>query len=264
MPAARTLYLHNAIPPQLRDMSLEGGGSRACAAVVRELGSQKCPPPRLDCLGFSDFGRNRLPEDKAFAEPASEERIQAVAEALERANIEVLVVDSGDEARSKVFEMVPDEAEVYSAKSKTLEDIGVASELESGRFDSVRARHMAMDRETQMREIRKLMAAPDYMLGSANALTDGGELLTASYSGSQIGPYAASAGRVILVIGSQKIVKDLDEGFRRMRERVFPYEDERLREQLGVGTKAAKILIQSAEGRPGRTTVILVREPVGV
>jgi acyl-CoA hydrolase len=206
-----------------------------------------------------------MQEKGGFAEPATEEQIQRVGKALEAENIEVIVVDRGKEAAQKIFELVPEGAEVGSSKSKTLEDIGVYSQLhESGRFDSVRARYMAMDRTTQMREIRKTMAAPDYMLGSVHALTEDGELITASYSGSQIGPYAASAGRVILVVGSQKIVRDLDEGLRRMREYATPYEDERLRQQLGVGTKAAKILIHSAEGRPGRTTVILVWEPVGV
>jgi hypothetical protein len=108
------------------------------------------------------------------------------------------------------------------------------------------------------------MASPDYVLGSVNAVTKAGELLTTSYSGSQIGPYAAGAGRVILVIGSQKLVGSLDDGLRRIRDHVMPYEDARLREQLGVGTKAASILIQTASARPGRITLILVLEPVGV
>lgn len=205
-----------------------------------------------------------MPEPASFDQPSSEERIQAVARSLEGSNFEVFIVDTGEAARAKVFEIVPEGAEVYSAKSKTLEDIGVVSEFESGRFDSVRARYMKMDRATQGREISKLMSAPEYMVGSVNALTDAGELITTSYSGSQIGPYAASAGRVILVVGSQKIVPNLDEGLRRMREHAFPYEDQRLREQLGVPTKATKILIHSAEGRAGRTTVIIVRESVGV
>jgi hypothetical protein len=69
---------------------------------------------------------------------------------------------------------------------------------------------------------------------------------------------------VILVVGSQKIVPDLDAGIRRAREFVQPYEDARLREQLGVGTRLAKLLVTFLEARPGRTTVVLVREPVGV
>jgi hypothetical protein len=52
-----------------------------------------------------------------------------------------------------------------------------------------------MDRKTQGREIRKLGAAPDVMLGSVSAVTEDGKLVTASFGGSQLGPYAAAAGK---------------------------------------------------------------------
>jgi hypothetical protein len=81
---------------------------------------------------------------------------------------------------------------------------------------------------------------------------------------SQVGPYSSGAGCVILVVGSQKIVGDLDEGLRRVREHVQPYEDADLCAQLGVPTKLAKLLVVFEEPRPGRTTFILVPEPLGV
>jgi hypothetical protein len=200
-----------------------------------------------------------------FARPASAQSIEKTAAALGANNFEVIVVQDGAEARQLVLTLVPEGVEVYSGKSKTLEDLGLVADLhESGRFDSVRSRYLKMDRATQEREIRKVMSAPDYMLGSAHALTEDGQLVTASYSGSQVGAYAAGAGKVILVVGSQKIVPNLDQAMVRLREYAMPYEDARLRKELGIGTKAAKILIHSAEGRPGRTTVIIVREPIGV
>ena len=200
-----------------------------------------------------------------FAKPASSDEIDAVTAALERNNIEAIVVDTADEARKRVLAMIPEGAEVHWAKSKTLEDLGLFPILnDSGRYDALRPRYMKMDRATQGREIRKLTAAPDYMLGSVQAVTLDGALITVSYSASQIGPYAGGAGRVILVVGSQKIVPDLDAGIRRAREHVQPYEDARLREQLGVGTRLAKLLVTFLEARPGRTTVVFVREPVGV
>jgi hypothetical protein len=188
-----------------------------------------------------------------------------VAEALTSNNIEAVVVKDGDEARAQVLERIPEGAEVHTAKSKTIEDIGLFAELnESGRYDAIRPRYMKMDRKTQRREIRKLISAPDYIVGSVQALVEDGTLVAVSYSGSQIGWYAAAAGQVLLVIGSQKIVPDLDTAMTRIQEHVFPYEDARLRSELGVGTKTAKILQIKLEPRPGRTTVFLVREPVGV
>jgi hypothetical protein len=200
-----------------------------------------------------------------FARAASSDEIDAVTTALERNNIEAVVVDTADEARERVLAMIPEGAEVHWAKSKTLEDLGLFPILnDSGRYDALRPRYMKMDRATQGREIRKLTAAPDYMLGSVQAVTLDGALITVSYSASQIGPYAGGAGRVILVVGSQKIVPDLDAGIQRAREYVQPYEDARLREQLGVGTRLAKLLVTFLEAQRGRTTVVLVREPVGV
>jgi hypothetical protein len=200
-----------------------------------------------------------------FTRPASEATIDKVAAALTANNIEAVIVQDGAEARAKVLERIPEGAEVHSPKSKTIEDIGLFTELnDSGRYNAVRPRYLKMDRATQGDEIRKLFATPDWMVGSVQALTEDGTLVTVSYSGSQIGPYAASAGHVLLVVGSQKIVPDLDTAMTRIREVAFPYENARLMSELGVPTKIAKVLQIHLEARPGRTTVFLVREPVGV
>jgi len=164
-----------------------------------------------------------------------------------------------------VMSRIPDGAQVHSGKSKTLEDAGVFKELmESDRVDFIRRRTMKMDRATQGDEIRRLGAAPDVMLGSVQAVTEAGQMVVTSASGSQIGPYASGAGKLILVVGSQKIVPDLDAAFRRIQEYVFPWEDARLREQMGIGTAITRTLIIERDFRPGRTTIILVREPVGI
>jgi hypothetical protein len=200
-----------------------------------------------------------------FTAAAPNERIDRVAEALGRHNIEAIVVGTGAEARERVLSMLPEGAEVHWGTSRTLEEIGLTPELlAEGRYDALRPRYLPMDRETQAREIRKLVAAPDFMLGSVQAITDDGAMVVVSYSASQIGPYASGAGRVILVVGSQKIVADLDEGMRRARDHVMPYEDASLRKRIGVPTKLTKVLVIYEEPRPGRMTVVLVREPVGV
>ena len=193
------------------------------------------------------------------------DRVELVAGALRSHNIEAIVVDTGDEARTLVLGLIPEGAEVHSGKSKTLEDVGLYGKLvESGRYDALRPRLFAMDRKTQGREMRKLIAAPDVMLGSVSAVTEDGALVAASATGSQLGAYAAAAGRLILVVGSQKIVPDLDAAMRRINEVVFPFELEQVRARLGVDTILEKVLIIYGEWLPGRTTVVLVREPVGV
>ena len=193
------------------------------------------------------------------------DRVDEVAAALRSHNIEAIVVETGAEAKEVVLGLIPEGAVVHSGKSKTLEDTGVYAELvESGRYEALRPQLMAMDRATQGAEMRKLVAAPDFMLGSVAAITADGTLVAASATGSQLGAYASGAGRLILVVGSQKLVPDVDAAMRRIREVVFPWENERVHERLGVDTILEKVLLILGEWQPGRTTVVLVREPVGI
>jgi hypothetical protein len=197
--------------------------------------------------------------------PASEEMLQRVAANLRERNFETLVVSTRAEAKDAVMDRIPEGSEVHSAKSKTLEDIGVFQELmNSDHYDFLRNRLFQMDRKLESRAMRKLEAAPDIMLGSVQALTEAGQLVSASASGKQLGPYASGAGNLILVVGSQKIVPDLETAICRISNHVQPYEEARLRREKGIGTKLARILILERDYDPGRTVIILVREPVGV
>jgi hypothetical protein len=95
-------------------------------------------------------------------------------------------------------------------------------------------------------------------------VTEDGILVAASATASQLGPYAHGAGRLILVVGSQKIVADLDAALRRIREHVFPWEDARVLEIMGRHTFMGKVLLIEREWVDHRTTVVLVREPIGI
>ena len=202
---------------------------------------------------------------RRFEEPALEKTIEQVAEKIRERNIEVVIVNNGEEARRIVLERLPTGAEVHTGKSKTLKDAGIFDALqEPEKYDWLRNKFMKMDRKTQGREIRKLIAAPDFMLGSVQALTEDGILVISSATASQIGPYANTAGKVILVVGSQKIVPDLETAMKRIREQVQPWEEAQTRAAANMGTFVGKILIIEREWIKERMTVILVREPIGI
>jgi hypothetical protein len=130
-----------------------------------------------------------------FARPADAERLEHTAEALRQRGFQVTIAESGDQARQLVLDALPEGAEVHTGLSETLQQIGLTDVLEnSGRYDSVRPCLKQLDRETQGREMRKLGAAPDYVIGSAAAITDDGQIVVGSGSGSQLGAYAY-AGR---------------------------------------------------------------------
>jgi hypothetical protein len=199
-----------------------------------------------------------------FGIPADEVHVRRAATALEANGIRVLRASSAADAKRIVLELIPEGTKVHHGASQTLEVTGIAQELEtSGRFEPIGSRIRSMDRATQGDEIRRESAAPDVMLGSVHAVTETGSLMAASMSGSQLAPYAAGAGRVILVIGTQKIVADLEEGLRRINDYAFPLEDARALEAYGIHSGVNKVLIINREIVAERITVVLVDRVLG-
>ena len=207
---------------------------------------------------------NVLVPDRSFARVASDDQIARTALALEANNIHTLVAENGAEAKRLFFELVPEGSEVFLGASVTLEKLGIKEEIDkSGRFDALRPKIFAMNRETQGKEIRKLGGTPDFAAGSVHAVTENDQVMIASLTGSQLGPYASGAGKVIWVVGAQKLVKDLDEGFRRIQEYCYPLEDAHLQELYKLHSNVNKVLIVNREIRPNRITMIIVKEEVG-
>ena len=201
---------------------------------------------------------------RRFGTVADDARVKRTAAALEANGISALRAADAAAARRIVMGLIPDGSRVHHGASQSLEVAGIVDELEkSGRYQPLRPRIWSMDRQTQADEIRHLSSSPDVMLGSVHAVTETGSLLTASMGGSQLGPYVSGAGRVILVVGTQKIVSDLEEGLRRIDEYAFPLEDARAQAAYGIHSGVNKILIINREIAPGRITVVLVDEVLG-
>ena len=201
---------------------------------------------------------------RRFGTLADDTRVRRASVALEANGISVLRAADAAEAKRVVLGLIPDGSEVHHGASMSLDVAGITDEIDkSGRYESLRPRIFSMDRQTQADEIRRLSSAPDVMLGSVHAVTETGSLLAASMSGSQLGPYVTGAGRVILVVGTQKIVPDLEEGLRRINEYAFPLEDARAQAAYGIHSAVNKVLIINREIVPGRITVVFVDEVLG-
>jgi hypothetical protein len=191
-------------------------------------------------------------------------RVKRTMAALEANGITVLRASDAAAAKRIVLGLIPEASPVHQGASQTLDVLGITYEIErSGRYAALRPRIWSMDRETEADEIRRLGAAPDVMLGSVHAVTETGSLLAASMSGSQLGPYVSGAGRVILVVGTQKIVSDLEEGLLRINEYAWRLEDARAQAAYGIRSAVNKVVVINREITPGRITVVLVDEVLG-
>ena len=199
----------------------------------------------------------------AFSRLASDEQLSRAVDALEAHGIRAIVVETREQALATVSKMLPTGAQIYDPPSLTIRQIGLLAELDARKdFGRVRLRLQGLDCQTQQGEIRRLSSTPDVVVGSVHAITEQGQVMLASASGSQMGSAVFGAGLVIWVVGTQKIVPTLEEGFRRIQEYSYPLEDERTQRVYGRGSAINKILIVNGE-QPGRITVILVKQNLG-
>lgn len=206
-----------------------------------------------------------LSPNLSYARLADTDQVTRAAHALQLNGITVYVTETAAEAKAKLAEVIPAGAEVFTSSSTTFSQLGLLEEIdrEGGRYDSVRVKLGSLDPKTQSREMQKLGATPEFIVGSVHAVAETGSVLVASMTGSQLAPYAASAAHVVWIVGTQKIVANLDEALRRLEEYTFPLEDQRAQKAYGVHSSINKLLVINREIMPGRTTLIFVKENLG-
>jgi LUD domain len=195
-----------------------------------------------------------LPDERTLAETVA---------ALEEHGFGVEVVDDLDTARERVLARIPEGSSVMTYPSITLQETGIAQAIDDdGAYDSARPKVFALDRATQMHEIKALMVLPDFALGSVHAITRDGTLVLASALGSQLSAHAWGAANAIFVVGAQKLVPDVDAAHERIYQHSLKLENGRALEAYGQNSRVGKILEIHQED-PGRIHVVLIRAAVG-
>jgi len=199
-----------------------------------------------------------------FTAPAPAERLERAAAALTAHGFTVEILDDVAAARTRIKDLIPEGASVFTGASETLRLSGIEDDLNaSGRYDAVKPRTLAMDRETDSDDIRRLRASPDVSIGSVHAVTETGSLVIASGSGSQLPGYAGGAASAIWIVGAQKVVPDLNTALQRIEDHCLPLENVRALAAYGWPSAINRLLILNAEYQPGRGTVLLLREAIG-
>jgi hypothetical protein len=199
----------------------------------------------------------------SFADPAPTDCLERAASALTAHGFSVEILDDAAAARARVTQLLPKGAGVFTSASETVRLSGIEDDINtSGRYEAIKPRVLAMDRATEADAIRRLIATPDYVLGSVAAVTETGSVVVASGSGSQLSAYAGGAGHAIWIVGAQKVVPDLSTALRRVEDHALPLEDARARKAYGQPSAINRLLTLNAV-QPGRITILLLREAIG-
>ncbi len=200
-----------------------------------------------------------------YAKVASPASIQKAVDALQANGFQAESVKTLEDAKQRVLSLIPEGAEVFTGTSVTLTTAGLDAELnESGKYVSVRHKFMPLyGQKDKAVEMRRIGSGSEYTVGSVHAITEDGQVLVASASGSQLPNYVYGADHVIWVVGAQKVVKDLNEAMDRLETYTFPLENERAREAYGADSIISKLLIYKKERNPERVHIVIFNEAVG-
>jgi hypothetical protein len=202
-----------------------------------------------------------------YTKLANRETLDSLIGNLKERNFEGIVVDSKEAALEKIKELIPGGASVHNGSSTTLQEIGFIDYLKGDEhpWNNLHAKILEETDEAKQNELRKQSIFSDYYLGSIHAVSEKGELVIASASGSQLPHLVYTSPNLIFVVGAQKITPDLESAMERLRNFVYPLEDKRMKSTGAAGSVLAKILILEREpvwsGR--KITIIFVNESLG-
>lgn len=202
----------------------------------------------------------------SYEQIASDEVIAKVVAALKERNVTAIVVDTKEQALEEIKKLIPAGASVMNGSSTTLQEIGFIDYLKAGEhgWDNVHENILKEEDKDKKAKLRKESVLADYFLGSVHAITEAGQILDASASGSQLPSYAFTSDNVIWVAGAHKIVADREAGFKRIEDYVFPLEDKRMKSVGYPGSTIGRVLVFEREIMPNRhLTLILVKEKLG-
>ncbi|KAG0258184.1 hypothetical protein BG011_003449 [Mortierella polycephala] len=206
--------------------------------------------------------------DHRYTKPVSADRVHTAKAGLEANGFKVHLVNSRGEAFETLKSLIPAGVSVNNAHSTTLEEIGFITYLKGETpWNNVHATILAEKDMAKQSELRRTIGSTvDYYLTSMSAITEDGKLAHADLSGSKVGGVAFGAGNVIVIAGTNKIVKDEDEAWTRTHEFALAAESARSRDAYGVPASAIinyEVIRQANPFNPDRIQVVLINDALG-
>lgn len=201
---------------------------------------------------------------------------------LKKNNIEALYVESKEDVVPLIEKLVPQGSTVAVGGSVSLDESGVLSHLRSGRYEFFDRYAQGLSREEVMEVYRKSFGVDAYFC-SSNAVTEEGELYNVDGNANRIGAIAFGPKTVIMVVGVNKIVKNIDEAVKRVKTIAAPKNCRRLDCRtycfekghcmdmdggMGKGCDSPQricrhYLVSAKQAVMGRIKVIIVNEELG-
>lgn len=153
--------------------------------------------------------------------------IEKTVENLKKNNMIPYVVKDKKEAKEKLESLLSKNDTVAVGGSMTLSECGIIDLLRSGEYNFLDRYKEGLSREDINKIYRESFFADAY-ISSSNAITENGELYNVDGNSNRVAALMFGPKSVIIVAGKQKIVKDLDEAVRRVKQIAAPKNAKRL------------------------------------
>lgn len=189
-----------------------------------------------------------------------EQRCRKTVEKLKAHDFEALYVRTKEEASIEILKHVTSDTKVGVGGSVTIRDLGILDQLKA-RGNTIHDHWVpGLSREESL-AIRKAEMTCDLFLSSSNAVTLQGELVNIDGFGNRVNAMTFGPGKVILVVGYNKIAGDVEEALKRVRNVATPPNSKRLNMDVPCA-KLGFCVDCNTPHRACRIVVIHERKPV--
>lgn len=148
-------------------------------------------------------------------------QIQELIKRLGENNISAFYVKNGSQACEKVMTMIPEGSVVGLGDSLTLRQIGVVEALTQGNYTFLNPWKPGTSLEESIK-LKKRALTSDVFVTGTNALTLDGKIVNVDGHGNRVAAMLFGPDKVVIVVGVNKIVKNLDDALNRVREKAAP------------------------------------------
>lgn len=156
------------------------------------------------------------------------EEIESTLRSLTSRRIHAIFAENADDAKNKILDLIPHEAVVGVGDSTTVTQIGVKEELKKrgtkmlDAFDREMMYNSLRDYEERHFKLIKSSTVCDVFLTGTNAVTRDGRLVNVDASGNRVAGMFWGPRASMIIVGRNKLVRDLDEAFYRIRKIIAP------------------------------------------
>ncbi|MEG0051161.1 MAG: lactate utilization protein [Terrisporobacter sp.] len=163
-------------------------------------------------------------------------KIERTMAALENNNMKAYYAKENAEVLEIVKEIAKEGEVVSVGGSMSLFETDVIDLLRSGRYEFL-DRYAENLTPADMKDIYRKSFSADTYFSSANAITENGEIFNVDGNGNRVAAILYGPDKVILIVGINKIVKDVEEAVKRNKEISGPANAKR----LSTATPCAKV-----------------------